>query len=45
VGGDVGVPITLRRPESAQARAFLELGRAVVARLGQVAPGPLPTIS
>jgi ATP-binding protein involved in chromosome partitioning len=45
VGGDVGVPITLRRPESAQAAAFRELARGVIARLGEVAAGPLPTIS
>jgi len=43
-GGDQGSPITLRRPDSAQARAFVELARKVVERLAAVAPGPLPTI-
>jgi ATP-binding protein involved in chromosome partitioning len=45
VGGDEGSPITLRRPESAQAAAFRDLARAVAARLDELsALKPLPTI-
>jgi ATP-binding protein involved in chromosome partitioning len=38
VGGDEGLPITLRRPDSAQARAFQALAAAVVKRLDELAP-------
>jgi ATP-binding protein involved in chromosome partitioning len=45
-GGDEGAPITVRRPESAQAQAFRDLGARVVERLDAVAAlRPLPTIS
>jgi ATP-binding protein involved in chromosome partitioning len=44
VGGDLGVPITLRQPQSAQAAAFRELARAVARRLDEAVPGPLPAI-
>jgi ATP-binding protein involved in chromosome partitioning len=45
-GGDEGTPITVRRPESAQAQAFRELGTRVVQRLDAVAAlRSLPTIS
>jgi ATP-binding protein involved in chromosome partitioning len=45
-GGDEGTPITVRRPESAQAQAFRELGARVVQRLAAVAAlRSLPTIS
>jgi ATP-binding protein involved in chromosome partitioning len=45
-GGDEGAPITVRRPESAQARAFRELATRVIERLQVVgAQRPLPTIS
>jgi ATP-binding protein involved in chromosome partitioning len=45
-GGDEGAPITVRRPESAQAQAFRELAARVVERLDAVAAlRPLPTIS
>src|SRR5438045_4827932 len=45
-GGDEGAPITVRRPESAQAAAFREVARRVVERLGATATlRPLPTIS
>ena len=44
-GGDEGTPITLRRPESAQARAFRELAAAVQRRLDELAPlGALPKL-
>jgi ATP-binding protein involved in chromosome partitioning len=46
VGGDEGSPITIRRPDSAQARAFRELAEAVRRRLSELAAlKPLPTIS
>jgi ATP-binding protein involved in chromosome partitioning len=38
VGGDEGLPITLGRPESAQAAAFRSLAAAVVRRLEELAP-------
>jgi ATP-binding protein involved in chromosome partitioning len=38
VGGDEGLPIMLRRPESAQAVAFRSLAAAVVRRLEELAP-------
>ena len=45
-GGDEGAPIVVRRPDSAQAQAFRELGTRVIARLDAVAAlRPLPTIS
>ncbi|MBI2160603.1 MAG: Mrp/NBP35 family ATP-binding protein [Candidatus Rokubacteria bacterium] len=45
-GGDEGSPITIRRPDSPQAKAFRELAEAVRKRLDQLAAlGPLPTIS
>ncbi|MBI4635549.1 MAG: Mrp/NBP35 family ATP-binding protein [Candidatus Rokubacteria bacterium] len=45
IGGDEGTPITLRRPDSAQAGAFRDLARAVAKRLDEVGgPGPLPTL-
>ncbi|MGH7309930.1 MAG: Mrp/NBP35 family ATP-binding protein, partial [Candidatus Rokuibacteriota bacterium] len=37
-GGDEGLPITLRRPESAQAIAFRSLAAAVTTRLEELAP-------
>jgi ATP-binding protein involved in chromosome partitioning len=37
-GGDEGLPITLRRPESAQAVAFRNLAAAVGRRLEELAP-------
>jgi ATP-binding protein involved in chromosome partitioning len=44
--GDAGTPITIRRPQSAQAVAFAELARAVMKRLDDLASlTPLPTIS
>ncbi len=45
VGGDEGTPITVRRPDSPQARAFRDLAGAVVQRLGELAPlSTLPKI-
>ncbi len=45
-GGDEGSPITIRRPDSPQAKAFRELAEAVRKRLDELAAlGPLPTIS
>jgi ATP-binding protein involved in chromosome partitioning len=45
-GGDEGAPITVRRPESAQAQAFRELAARVIQRLDAVAGlRPLPSIS
>ena len=44
VGGDEGMPITVRRPQSPQAAAFRKLAEAVIARVGSVSR-PLPTIS
>jgi ATP-binding protein involved in chromosome partitioning len=44
VGGDEGEPITVRRPDSAQAAAFRQLAEAVVARVNLVSR-KLPTIS
>ncbi len=37
-GGDEGLPITLRRPDAPQARAFRDLGAAVRRRLEELAP-------
>jgi ATP-binding protein involved in chromosome partitioning len=45
-GGDEGAPITVRRPQSAQAAAFREVARRVIERLDAVATlRPLPSIS
>src|SRR5438874_9032772 len=45
IAGDQGTPITLQRPESAQARAFGDLARAVERRLEELGPlSSLPTI-
>jgi ATP-binding protein involved in chromosome partitioning len=45
-GGDEGTPIMVRRPDSAQAKAFREIARRVIERLGATATlRPLPTIS
>jgi ATP-binding protein involved in chromosome partitioning len=44
-GGDEGAPITVRRPDSPQARAFGELARRVVERIDSLAGSrPLPSI-
>ena len=44
-GGDEGAPITVRRPDSPQARAFRELGQRVVERIDSLAGlKPLPSI-
>jgi ATP-binding protein involved in chromosome partitioning len=46
VGGDEGMPITLRQPDSPQAAAFRDLATAVVARLRELEPlRSLPRIS
>jgi ATP-binding protein involved in chromosome partitioning len=46
VGGDEGTPITVRRPDSATARAFRDLAEAVRGRLDELsALGALPKIS
>jgi ATP-binding protein involved in chromosome partitioning len=46
VGGDEGTPITVRRPDSAQAHAIRDLAAAVTMRLGEMgALGSLPKIS
>jgi ATP-binding protein involved in chromosome partitioning len=42
-GGDEGVPIVIRKPDSAQAQAFRQLAQAVVARISALST-PLPTI-
>ncbi|HEU5323158.1 MAG TPA: Mrp/NBP35 family ATP-binding protein [Methylomirabilota bacterium] len=45
-GGDEGLPIALRRPQSAPAVAFRELAAAVAARLNEVGgAAPLPKLS
>ncbi len=45
VGGDTGLPITLRRPESPSAAAFRALAAAVARRLDELAPlRALPTL-
>src|SRR5881296_159616 len=45
-GGDEGAPITVRRPQSAQAAAFRDVATRVVERLDATATlRPLPTIS
>ena len=46
VGGDEGTPITVRRPDSAQARAFRDLAAAVARRIDELGGlGALPRIS
>ncbi|RPH79229.1 MAG: iron-sulfur cluster carrier protein ApbC [Candidatus Rokuibacteriota bacterium] len=46
VGGDEGTPITVRRPDSAQALAFRELAAAVARRIDELGGlGALPRIS
>jgi len=42
-GGDEGVPIVIRKPDSLQAQAFRQLAQAVAARIGTLST-PLPTI-
>ncbi|OGL01207.1 MAG: hypothetical protein A3E31_15645 [Candidatus Rokubacteria bacterium RIFCSPHIGHO2_12_FULL_73_22] len=45
LGGDEGSPITVRHPDSPQAKAFRELGEAVRGRVRELAAlGSLPTI-
>jgi ATP-binding protein involved in chromosome partitioning len=45
VAGDEGTPIALRRPDSAQARAFADLARTVERRLEELGPlSSLPTV-
>lgn len=43
-GGDEGLPIVIRNPDSLQAGAFLRLAEAVIARLGAVSALKLPAI-
>jgi ATP-binding protein involved in chromosome partitioning len=43
-GGDAGVPITVGRPDSAQAQAFRKIAAAVAARVDAVAALKLPRI-
>jgi ATP-binding protein involved in chromosome partitioning len=43
-GGDEGLPIVIRNPDSLQAEAFRKLGEAVLARLSAVAGLKLPEI-
>jgi len=45
VGGDLGEPILVRRPDSPQAEAFREVARAVAARLATLAVPQAPVIS
>jgi len=46
VGGDEGTPITVRRPDSAQAQAFRSLAAAVTTRIDELGGlGSLPKIS
>jgi ATP-binding protein involved in chromosome partitioning len=44
-GGDEGLPITIKRPDSAPARAFRQLAEAVKARVNALAELKLPAIS
>jgi ATP-binding protein involved in chromosome partitioning len=44
-GGDEGLPIVIKRPDSAQAQAFLQLADAVINRLSTLAELKLPAIS
>ncbi|HSL52620.1 MAG TPA: P-loop NTPase, partial [Candidatus Deferrimicrobiaceae bacterium] len=43
-GGDAGVPITVGRPDSAQAQAFRKIAAAAAARVDAVAALKLPSI-
>jgi ATP-binding protein involved in chromosome partitioning len=43
-GGDAGVPITVGRPDSAQAQAFLKIAAVAAARVDAVAALKLPGI-
>jgi len=45
IGGDEGMPITIRRPQSPQAAAFRQLAKAVVGRLDEGGTFKLPSIS
>ena len=46
VGGDEGTPITVRKPDSAQAKAFRDLAAAVARRIDELGGrGSLPKIS
>ena len=45
VGGDTGAPIVVARPQSPQAEAFRQVGRAVRERLSTLSALRLPTIS
>jgi ATP-binding protein involved in chromosome partitioning len=45
VGGDEGMPITIRHPQSPQAAAFRGLAQAVIARLDEGGTFKLPSIS
>jgi hypothetical protein len=46
VGGDEGTPITVRKPDSAQALAFRNLAAAVTRRIDELGGlGSLPKIS
>ncbi|HEX6211041.1 MAG TPA: Mrp/NBP35 family ATP-binding protein [Methylomirabilota bacterium] len=46
VGGDEGTPITVRKPDSAQAKAFRDLAAAVAGRIDELGGrGSLPKIS
>jgi ATP-binding protein involved in chromosome partitioning len=43
-GGDVGIPVVVGHPDSAQAKAFRQVAAAVIARVEAVAGLKLPTI-
>jgi len=43
-GGDAGIPITVGKPDSAQAQAFRAIARAAIARVEAVAALKLPSI-
>jgi ATP-binding protein involved in chromosome partitioning len=43
-GGDAGVPVTVGRPDSAQAQAFRRIAAAAAARVEAVAALKLPSI-
>lgn len=45
IGGDEGLPIIIRKPNSPQAEVFTKLGAVVVARLNALCDLKLPTIS
>ena len=44
-GGDAGMPVVAGRPDSAQAKAFSDVARAVAERVRALAGAGLPTIS